>query len=115
MLMSQFQEPSHFLLAYLEDFKMDPSRAQPLLAFSVFDDYASDKDITLIRADILNSAIDNQEGQKIVQSLLDGYSKDDEYKAVDAFNNKPETFDLDDFIARQNAKWKSGPRVDVDN
>ncbi|KAL7580074.1 hypothetical protein ACA910_005059 [Epithemia clementina (nom. ined.)] len=46
-LISQFQSPSHFLLAYLEDYKMDPHAASPLLTFSVFDDYAESKDVSL--------------------------------------------------------------------
>ena len=28
MLVSQFFEPSHFIMAYLEDYKMDPAAAQ---------------------------------------------------------------------------------------
>lgn len=113
MLISQFQEPSHFLMAYLEDFKMDPARAQPLLTFSVFDDYSDSKDITLVRADILNKGIAEDEGLKIVQSMLDGYTNDEEYMVVNAFNKKPETFDLDDFISRQNEKWR-GQHADVE-
>ena len=115
MLISQFQEPSHFFMAYLEDFKMDPARAQPLLTFSVFDDYASSKDLTLVRADILNKGIADDEGRKIVQSLLDAYTNDDEYMVVNAFNKKPETFDLDDLIARQNEKWREGAPADAES
>ena len=115
MLVSQFQSPYHFLMAYLEDFKMDPSRAQPLITFSVFDDYASTKDITLVRADILNRGIADDEGLKIVQNMLDGYTNDEEYLLVTAFNKKPDTFDFDDFISRQNEKWREGKHVDVEN
>lgn len=99
-------------MAYLEDFKMDPSRAQPLLTFSVFDDYTESKDITLVRADVLNKGIADDEGLKIVQSMLDGYKNDEEYMVVNAFNKKPETFDLDDFIARQNKKWRDGKEAE---
>jgi hypothetical protein len=108
MLVSQFMAPSHFVMAYLEDYKMDPASAQPLLTFSVFDDYAKEKDLTLVRADILNRGIDDAEGLKVVKSMLDHYIDDDEYMLVKAFNSKPETFDIDDFIAQQNTKWNSG-------
>lgn len=114
MLISQFQTPYHFLMAYLEDFKMDPSRAQPLITFSVFDDYASSKNITLVRADILNRGIADDEGLKIVQNMLEGYTNDEEYMLVNAFNKKPETFDFDDFISRQNEKWREGKQADVE-
>lgn len=106
MLVSQFMEPSHFVLAYLEDYKMDPASAQPLLTFSVFDDYSAAKDLTLVRADILNRGINDEEGMKVVRAMLDHYANDEEYILVKAFNTKPEKFDIDDFIAQQNAKWK---------
>jgi ATP11 protein len=123
MLVSQFMEPSHFLLAYLEDYKMDPASAQPLLTFSVFVDYADPpKSLTLVRADILNRGINDEEGLKVVRAMLDHYVKDDEYALVKAFNVKPDSFDIDDFIAQQNAKWKqdaaagaSSKTVDVES
>jgi hypothetical protein len=108
MLISQFQEPSHFLMAYLEDYKMDPARAQPLLTFSVFDDYAEEKDLALVRADILNKGIEDDEGLKIVKNMLDVYTRDDDYSGVKTFNKKPEHFDFDDYISQQNEKWKRG-------
>ena len=95
-------------MAYLEDYKMDPAAAQPLLQFSIFDDYADDKDLTLVRADILNRGIDEGEGLKVVNSMLSNYQNDDEYLSLRAFNSKPESFDLDDYIAQQSAKWKAG-------
>ena len=78
MLVSQFQVPSHFLLAYLEDYKMDPHSATPLLTFSVFNDYIDTKDVALVRCDILNKNIQDDEGRKVVESLLDNYRKDDD-------------------------------------
>lgn len=108
MLVSQYQDPCHFLMAYLEDFKMDPTAAQPLLTFSVFDDYATTKDLGLVRAEILNRGIEDEEGRKVVQNMIDGYMKDDEYTTVvSPFNKRPEAFDLDDFLAQQNEKWRS--------
>ena len=108
MLVSQFFEPSHFIMAYLEDYKMDPAAAQPLLSFSVFDDYADEKDLTLIRADILNRGIDEGEGLKVVNSMIANYKDDDEYLSVRGFNSKPDSFDLDGYIAQQSTKWKAG-------
>mmetsp|Transcript_8843 Transcript_8843/g.21610 ORF Transcript_8843/g.21610 Transcript_8843/m.21610 type:complete len:226 (+) Transcript_8843:76-753(+) len=106
-LVSQFFEPSHFIMAYLEDYKMDPAAAQPLLSFSIFDDYADDKDLTLIRADILNRGIDEAEGLKVVNSMIANYNDDDEYLSVRGFNSKPDSFDLDGYIAQQSTKWNA--------
>ena len=105
-LVSQFQGPCHFLLAYLEDYKMDPHSASPLLTFSVFDDYADEKDTTLIRCDILNKSIETEEGRKVVQSLLDNYRTTEEFnETVKVFNERPSDFDFDDHISRMNKKW----------
>lgn len=108
MLVSQFFEPSHFIMAYLEDYKMDPAAAQPLLSFSIFEDYADDKDMTLVRADILNRGIDEGEGLKVVNSMLDNYKNDDQYLSVRAFNSMPDSFDLESYIAQQSEQWKAG-------
>jgi len=107
MLVSQFFEPSHFIMAYLEDYKMDPAAAQPLMSFSIFDDYADDKDLTLVRADIMNRGLEEAEGLKVVNAMIANYENDDEYLNVRAFNSKPDCFDLDDYIAQQSTKWKA--------
>jgi hypothetical protein len=95
-------------MAYLEDYKMDPAAAQPLLSFSIFDDYAENKDLTLVRVDVLNRGIDEAEGMKVVTAMLANYKNDDEYLSVRAFNTKPESFDIEDYIAQQSTKWNAG-------
>lgn len=107
MLVSQFMPPAHFLLAYLEDYKMDPHAATPLMTYSVFDDYAQDKGTALVRCDILNKGVGDNEAYRIVSSLLTNYSNDDEFASVEAFNKKPDSFDIDDFISRMNDRWKN--------
>mmetsp|Transcript_8036 Transcript_8036/g.22331 ORF Transcript_8036/g.22331 Transcript_8036/m.22331 type:complete len:224 (-) Transcript_8036:688-1359(-) len=104
-LVSQFQGPRHFLLAYLEDYKMDPNSASPLMTFSVFDDYAEAKDVTLVRCDCLNKSIEMEEARKVVQSLLDNYRKQEDYSVVKTFNDRPASFDVDDHISRMNKRW----------
>lgn len=109
MLVSQFQEPSHFLMAYLEDYKMDPSRAQPLLTFSVFNDLADDEErsISLVRCDLINRGIDDMEGVTVMNRMMESYKNDVEFEnVVNSFNTKPDTFDIDNYISCQNRKWK---------
>ena len=106
MLLSQFQTPSHFLLAYLEDFKMDPNRAQPLMTFSVFNDLAESHQVSLVRCDVINKGIEESEGVKVMQNMLDAYRLDEDFTRVEEFNEKPNTFDVDDFISSMNQKWK---------
>ena len=107
MLLSQFQKPAHFLLAYLEDYKMDPHSATPLLTCSIFDDYAADPqiDLALVRCDVVNRSIQDDEGRKIVDSVLRNYR--DGYADVQTFNERPEHFMIDDFISRMEQRWNS--------
>uniref|UniRef100_A0A7S1UVE6 ATP synthase mitochondrial F1 complex assembly factor 1 n=1 Tax=Grammatophora oceanica TaxID=210454 RepID=A0A7S1UVE6_9STRA len=110
-LVSQFQGPCYFLMAYLEDYQMDPRAATPLLTFSIFDDYSTTKDLTMVRCDVINKGIADDEGLKIVHSMLDAYRKDSEYKTVEAFNKTPDSFDLDSFLSQQEKQWKNPPSV----
>ncbi len=102
MVVSQFQEPSYFLLAFLEDYKMDPAAAQPLITISVFDDLAETKDVVLLRCDIINKGIEDDEGYKICQNLIKDYLDGD---AVRMFNTKPDAFNIDEFVKEKQAQW----------
>jgi len=114
MLLSQYQTPSHFLLAYLEDYKMDPNRAQPLMTFSVFNDLAESHNLSLVRCDIINKGIEESEGKKVMQNMLDAYRLEEDYTKVQDFNTKPEKFDVDDFISCMNQKWKGSDDIVVE-
>ena len=85
---------------------MDPNRAQPLLTFSLFDDLCDDKDLGLVRADIVNKGISHFEGLQIVKNTIDCYGKDGEYGLVKVFNEQPGVFDVEDYIAIQRGKWR---------
>eukprot|EP00591_Stephanopyxis_turris_P004443 CAMPEP_0195521462 /NCGR_PEP_ID=MMETSP0794_2-20130614/18731_1 /TAXON_ID=515487 /ORGANISM="Stephanopyxis turris, Strain CCMP 815" /LENGTH=179 /DNA_ID=CAMNT_0040651025 /DNA_START=169 /DNA_END=708 /DNA_ORIENTATION=- len=106
-LVSQYQSPSYFLMAYLEDYKVDPTNARPLITFSVFDDLATSHDVTLIRGELINKGIENWEGKKIINNMLEAYANDEDYEVgALPFNKTPESFDIDDYISCQNQKWK---------
>lgn len=109
MLISQYMDPSHFCMAYLEDYKMDPNSATPLLTFSVFNDLVDTKHISLVRCDILNRSILDDEGQRIVSSVLRNYTED--YEVVRSFNQDAQKFDIDSFISRMSNQWKHSDGV----
>ena len=107
MLLSQFQSPSHFLLAYLEDYKMDPNKAQPLITFSIFNDLVESHDMSLIRCDVINKGIEDDEGHRVMDMLLQSYKVDEDFSRwVQQFNEEPANFDVDDYISCMNQKWK---------
>lgn len=85
---------------------MDPSSATPLLTFSVFDDYSESKDVTLVRCDILNKNLDEEESLKVVESVLENYKS--MFGVVQTFNERPNSFDINDYISRMNDRWKQG-------
>jgi len=111
MLLSQFQAPSHFLLAYLEDYKMDPNRAQPLMTFSIFNDLTESHDLSLARCDVINRGIEEDEGRKVMQNMMDAYRIEENFARVEAFNKQPADFSVDDFIASMEKTWKGGDNV----
>jgi hypothetical protein len=85
---------------------MDPNRAQPLITFSIFNDLANSHNLSLVRCDIINKGIEDDEGRKVMQHLLEAYRTENEYDIVQTFNKEPNKFDFDDFISRMNKKWK---------
>lgn len=95
------------MLALLDDYKMDPNACNPLLTFSVFNDYAKSKDVSLVRCDLLNKGLHLDEAQKVVQSLLDQYANDEDFKLIETFNHRPADFDFDDHMSRRNESWKN--------
>lgn len=108
MIISQFQAPNYFLLALLEDYSMDPARAQPLMTVSIFDDMAEGKDVALVRCDIINHGIEDDEGYNICKYLLDDYANEEGFMGVHMFNKKPDAFDVDEFVKEKEQRWKAG-------
>lgn len=107
MLVSQFQSPNYFLLAFLEDYRADPARAQPLLTISVFEDMADSKGVALVRCDVINRGIDEDEGLGICKSLLNDYADEEDFRIVHTFNKMPDAFDLDAFVREKERRWKA--------
>jgi len=107
MLFLQFQLPCHFFLAYLEDYKMDPHAATPLITFSAFNDLVVSHELSLVRCDIINRGIEENEARKVVEQVIQSYLHEDEYHTkVQVFNKNPSHFDVDDFISFRNQQWK---------
>lgn len=64
------------------------------------------------RVDVINKGIEDDEGLRCVNALLDAYGKDEIFMSVHAFNKKPESFDFDDYISQQNQKWKEEQKTE---
>jgi len=105
MMLSQFQSPSFFFLTYLEHYKKDPNHAQPLVTFSLFTDLRESHDLSLVRYNIVNKGITDDDGMKVMTHMLDAYRDDDEFEKVKIFNSRPEDFNIENFISEMNQKW----------
>ncbi|TDH72537.1 hypothetical protein CCR75_000797 [Bremia lactucae] len=92
-MLCQFQQ-SCFLVTYLESFKENPGTAPPCVAITLYDDLLLKKEITLVRADVINM-LDKSESQQLVQQIFTSYQDDKLYDHVDKFNNKPDLFDFE--------------------
>ena len=106
-LCSQFQKPRYFLLCMLEDYQNNPTGANALVTLSLFDDLVEEHDLGLIRGDIINKGIHDDEGRKIVQSIFDVYANKDSYRDVQTFNTEPMSFDFNDYVSRHKQKWNN--------
>mmetsp|Transcript_36339 Transcript_36339/g.53118 ORF Transcript_36339/g.53118 Transcript_36339/m.53118 type:complete len:318 (-) Transcript_36339:108-1061(-) len=116
MLVSQFMEPNHFVFAYLEDYRLDPARAQPLLSVTIFDELVDSHDITLVRCDVVNRGVSDHEAYRVLQSHLDAYYRmKEEFELVQTFNLAPNLFDVDDYISRKSIKWREEDEGVVEN
>ncbi|CAI5744099.1 unnamed protein product [Peronospora destructor] len=92
-MLCQFQQ-SCFLATYLDAFKENPSTAPPCVTISLYDNLVAEKNLTLVRADVINM-LDKKEAQLLLQQLLISYQHDELYDHVDKFNNKPDQFDFE--------------------
>jgi ATP synthase mitochondrial F1 complex assembly factor 1 len=105
MLVVQFQKPNYFLWAYLAEYQQNPTAATPWLTGTIFTEYSDEKNVTLVRADVVNQAnLSKHDATQILESLV--YSYEHDYETVRAMNHEPTAFDVDDTVSRMTARWK---------
>lgn len=92
-MVCHFQQ-SCFLTTYLDAFKANPSTAPPCVAISLYDNLVAEKNVALIRADVINM-LDKKEAQLLLQQLLLSYQHDQLYDHVNKFNKKPNDFNFE--------------------
>eukprot|EP00347_Sterkiella_histriomuscorum_P019289 403342215 len=95
MLLSQNQQKS-FIFTYLEDFKKNPLAANPYLVLTCFDELVRSKGIALIRGDVIGQ-LTKDEGETIMNKLLNSYLIDSQYERVKQFNHTPQQFNYEEY------------------
>jgi hypothetical protein len=75
-------------LTYLEDFKKNPLTANPYLVLTCFDELVRTKGVALIRGDVIGQ-LNKDEGQTVLEKVLNSYLIDSEFETVKQFNHQP--------------------------
>ncbi len=97
-LISQFQDGKHCLLTDLETFRNNPVKASPMMVITVYDELIREKQIALIRGDIINRLdITQEEAGRAIKFLRHCYTN--KFPLVQRFNHQPREFEYDVFMA----------------
>ena len=96
VLVSQHQEAS-FILTFLGDYQVNPTGANPYMVLTAFTELIPTKGICLIRGDLISN-LSEDEGQTIMERLLNSYLRDSEYETIRKFNQEPDKFNYEKHI-----------------
>lgn len=96
-LVSQFQDGKHCLLTGLDAFRLDPTSAAPMMVSTIYDELISEKEIALVRGDIINRLeISRDDAQRILKFIRHFYIN--KFDIVRKFNLDARNFDYEDFM-----------------
>lgn len=96
-LVSQFQDGKHCLLTDLHTFSSNPSAASPMMVMTVYDELVKEKQLALLRGDIINQLdITRVDAARILKYLRVFYTN--HFPLVQKFNHSPRDFDYNEFL-----------------
>jgi len=87
---------NYCIFTYLEDYKRDPSRAEPYLSVAVYDDFLERKQIALVRGDF-SGHLRKRDAAHLLNLMRYYYFQ--ESKWVETFNRDPSNFDFTSYLA----------------
>jgi ATP synthase F1 complex assembly factor 1 len=97
-LLSQWQDKS-FLLTFLEEYKKNPSAAQPWMCLTVYEDLAFEKQLSLVRGDF-TPHLTKADAEIVQKQLIACYMNNELFTWVNTFNTRPQDFDFQTFMDR---------------
>ena len=80
------------MLTFLGDYQVNPTGAHPYMVITAFDELMDSKGIVLLRGDLISN-LHEDEGNTLMQRLLNSYLRDSEYQTVRQFNHQPDKFE----------------------
>lgn len=99
-LVSQFQDGKHCLLTDVESFRAgNAATASPMMVMTVYDELVKEKQVALLRGDIINRLdISQDEAMRIMKYLRTFYTN--HFGLVQKFNKSPREFDYNEFLGQ---------------
>ena len=94
-LVSQWQD-NFCIFTFLDDFRKDPSRAEPYLSLAVYEDLVPRHQMVLVRGDFSGHLL-KRDAAHILNLLRYYYFQDTKW--VETFNKDPANFDFNSFVA----------------
>ena len=105
-LVAEWQD-KYCIFTWLEDYRRDPSRAEPYLSVALFDDLLDRKQVVLVRGDF-SGHLRKLDAAHILNLMRFYYFQ--EPKWVETFNKDPAAFDFTAFLASVPGEWQGGWR-----
>ncbi|KAJ7947051.1 ATP synthase mitochondrial F1 complex assembly factor 1-like [Quillaja saponaria] len=97
-MFAQVQMP-HMLFTGLEDYKARGTQAAPYFTASFYQEFAEQKDLVLIRGDIVfASKLSDLEAKWLLETTQSFYLNDTRYKLVERFNKEARDFEFKDVL-----------------
>lgn len=94
-LLAEWQD-KFCIFTYLEDYRKDPSRAEPYLSVALYDDLLARKGLVLVRGDF-SGHLTKRDAAHVLNLMRHFYFV--EPKWVETFNKEPAAFDFSSFVA----------------
>ncbi len=98
VLVSQFQE-KHCLLTSYEDYNTKGVDATPHVVATFYDELLAEKDIVLVRTEVVNPAMPPETARTINEALISAYLTAEGYEKVEQFNHNPQDFPIEEYLA----------------
>lgn len=97
-MFAQVQMP-HMLFTGLEDYKAKGTQASAYFAVSYYTEFAENKDLVLIRGDVVfTSKVTDSEAKWLLETMQSFYLNDNRYKLVERFNRETRDFEFKDVL-----------------
>eukprot|EP00371_Babesia_bovis_P000079 XP_001608726.1 hypothetical protein [Babesia bovis T2Bo] len=96
----QFSDGKSGLFTSVDAYKkLGIHRSPPYFILTLFDELLEQKDIVLVRGDIVNPKdVSKQNAERLMNLTIQFYTDINLYRWVDTFNNRPRDFQYDEFV-----------------